>query len=360
MILLGISGGVDSMYLAHKTMRSGTPFAAAHCHFGLRGADSDADEALVRAWCEEHGIRLHVKRFDTVRYAREQGISIEMAARELRYRWFGELCRTHGYEALAVAHHADDNAETLLLNLLRGTGLKGLCGMKAEGRIPDLDYADIPLLRPLLGMTREEIAAQVAAEGIPYREDRTNAENGCKRNILRNKVFPLLREINPSFVRTLSRDMQRFSEACDALEQTGIPGLSPGQGRETAVPESPTAPAMLPPLQYTVEELPWDGSMPLKQPAGTLILDAERIGGEPVFGPWEPGDWLRPFGMHGRKKVQDWFSDRHWTPGRKRQAVLLRHPSEPGHILAIVGEAIDDSVKVTSQTKQILKITVIN
>ena len=137
MVLVAVSGGRDSMVLAEKVRREGGPFAIAHCNFRLRGADSDADEALVRDWAAQHGVPCHVQAFDTEAYAEQEGISIEMAARKLRYRWFGQLCREHGYEAVLTAHHAGDNAETFFLNLLRGTGVKGLCGMAEEGFLPD-------------------------------------------------------------------------------------------------------------------------------------------------------------------------------------------------------------------------------
>ena len=113
MVLVAVSGGMDSMYLAEKVRLEGGPFAIAHCNFQLRGADSDADEELVRSWAVSHGIPCHIRRFDTTVFAGGKGISIEMAARELRYRWFGELCREHGYEAVLTAHHAGDNPGTL-------------------------------------------------------------------------------------------------------------------------------------------------------------------------------------------------------------------------------------------------------
>ena len=130
------------MCLMEKVRQEGGPFAVAHCNFGLRGAESDADEAFVREQAARHRIPCHVKRFDTEAFASAEGISIEMAARRLRYHWFGQLCREHGYEAVAVAHNANDNAETLILNLLRGTGLRGITGMKAEGFLPDPDFGD--------------------------------------------------------------------------------------------------------------------------------------------------------------------------------------------------------------------------
>ena len=216
MNLVAVSGGVDSMCLMEKVRLGGGPFAAAHCNFRLRGEESDQDEALVRDYCSRYGITLHVKAFDTQAYADEKGISIEMAARELRYRWFGELCTKHGYDAVLVAHNAQDNAETLILNLLRGTGPKGIVGMKADGFLPVPEYANIPLRRPLLGMTREEIVDFAKEHSLPWREDSTNCENGYKRNKIRNLVFPIFREINPSFIRTLNRDMARFGEQFDA------------------------------------------------------------------------------------------------------------------------------------------------
>ena len=218
MVLVAVSGGRDSMVLAEKVRRSGGPFAIAHCNFRLRGEDSDADEALVREWAARHGVTCHVKAFETEAYALRKGISIEMAARELRYRWFGELCREHGYEAVLTAHHADDNTETFFLNLLRGTGIKGLCGMPESGFLPDPDYGDIPLLRPLLHTTRAEIDALAAGWEVPYRDDRTNAENAVKRNQLRNQVFPLLREINPSFEKTIAEDMDRLRMVRDIAD----------------------------------------------------------------------------------------------------------------------------------------------
>ena len=132
-LLLAVSGGIDSMCMADLFLHAepSVPFAVAHCNFRLRGEESDGDEALVRGWAEENGVRFFSTAFDTEAYADEHGISIEMAARDLRYGWFAELCREHGFAGVAVAHNANDNAETLMLNLLRGSGMKGLTGMSA-------------------------------------------------------------------------------------------------------------------------------------------------------------------------------------------------------------------------------------
>ncbi len=209
-ILLAVSGGIDSMYLANRAPEffPGARFAVAHCNFALRGAESDADEAFVRAWCAEHGMECFVKRFDTRAYAAQHGISIEMAARDLRYAWFEELRRAGGFDAVAVAHNADDNAETLLLNLLRGTGTRGLRGMGDRDGI----------VRPLLDIPREDIRAWMKARGMAWREDSTNADNAPKRNRIRNEVFPVFARINPSFVRTLGDDMRRFARVDDIAD----------------------------------------------------------------------------------------------------------------------------------------------
>ncbi len=198
------------MYLANRAPEffPGARFAVAHCNFRLRGSESDGDEAFVRDWCAARGLECHVERFDTLDYAAQHGISMEMAARELRYAWFARLCREHGYEAVAVAHTADDNAETMLLNLLRGTGTRGLRGMGERAGV----------LRPMLGVSRAEIRTWMEAHGCPWREDSSNADNTPKRNRIRNEVFPVFARINPSFVRTLGDDMRRFARVDDIAD----------------------------------------------------------------------------------------------------------------------------------------------
>lgn len=347
MLLVAVSGGIDSMCLAEKVRLSGEPFAVAHCNFGLRGKESDGDEAFVRNWGDAHGILCHVRRFETSAYAASQGISIEMAARRLRYHWFGELCREHGYSGVAVAHNANDNAETLILNLLRGTGLRGLTGMKADGFIPDPEFTDVPLYRPLLSMTRADIEAFAAEHGLTWREDATNAFNDYKRNKIRNLVFPVFREINPSFVETLNRDMERF--AVEMPDQVGHDKQEEDRPCELDR-QSP---------EFIVSEEVWDGTQPVKQPEGMLILDADKAG-ELVEGTWETGDWIRPLGAPGKKKMQDWFTDHHIPADEKPFVKLYKKADEPHHVLAIAGWCIDHSVRVTGTTRRILRISVKN
>lgn len=214
--LLAVSGGIDSMCLASLFLNSsaGRRFAVAHCNFHLRGEASDSDEALVAAWCGRNGVRYHKADFDTEQYASSHSVSIEMAARELRYDWFASLCRDNGYYGVAVAHNANDNAETLILNLLRGTGLRGITGMEAESVVPVTrdELSGVRLLRPMLSFSRKQIEAYVAANSLEYHDDRTNAETVYKRNRIRHLVFPVFESLNPSFLTTFAREMNAFSE----------------------------------------------------------------------------------------------------------------------------------------------------
>ena len=211
-LLLAVSGGVDSMTLLHLVRHStfGYPFGVAHVNFSLRPGDCDKDEALVREACRSAGIPFHAKKFDTAAYASGRGISIEMAARELRYGWFSSLMEEHGYGRLLVAHNRNDSAETMLLNLLRGTGLKGLCGIReANGTV----------LRPMLSFSRAEIESFATAQGIAYREDVTNSDVEIFRNRLRHNVFPEFEKINPSFLNTFREEAGRFAQAEAVLDE---------------------------------------------------------------------------------------------------------------------------------------------
>ena len=213
--LLAVSGGIDSVCLASLFLNSSARrFAVAHCNFHLRGEDSDSDEALVAAWCGRNGVRYHKADFDTEQYASSHNVSIEMAARELRYDWFASLCRDNGYYGVAVAHNANDNAETLILNLLRGTGLRGVTGMQVETVVPVTrdELSGVRLLRPMLSFSRKQIEEYVAANSLEYHDDRTNAETVYKRNRIRHLVFPVFESLNPSFLTTFAREMNAFSE----------------------------------------------------------------------------------------------------------------------------------------------------
>lgn len=245
-VLLAVSGGIDSMCMAElfASLEDPVPFAVAHCNFNLRGEESDADEELVRRWASGHGVQIHVTSFDTVSYAMTHGISIEMAARDLRYSWFASLCARYGYKAVAVAHNANDNAETLMLNLLRGAGLHGLSGMSKVSVLPC--EQSVFLLRPLLDCTRKQIEGHMFAHKAEYREDSTNASSEYKRNRIRNEVFPIFETVNPSFVRTFNREMRYFAEAEEIVDdwcRSAAPSVTSRDGARLTI-------AIRPLMQY--------------------------------------------------------------------------------------------------------------
>lgn len=401
------------MYLAEHAgdLFPGSSFAVAHCNFHLRGEASDGDEAFVRDWCRAHGMPLYAEGFDTRAFAEAHGISLEMAARELRYRWFARLCATKGWDAVAVAHNADDDAETMILNLLRSSGSRGLRGMAAAGPIP---YGDGPaqLLRPLLGLERKDILAWMRTHGKSWREDQTNADTEIKRNKLRHKVFPLFEEINPAFRTALRRSREQVAQA-DAIAdgyfrqaQTRLQEadgrvdvqrlvadphwkyllyrLTAGPGMDAdhlarlteALEQDPAGPTrhygdwtlsrgwLIPPgtsaSRTTLERVPRASLTSLIPPPGTLYLDAGLLP-EPQLRPWENGDWMVPFGMGGRKKLSDLFTDLKWDAARKEGAMVIAYPGETApdgsgtgkRVAALVGARIDDSLKVTEKTRQV-------
>ena len=220
--LLAVSGGIDSVCMANLFLNSSVHphIAIAHCNFHLRGEESDSDEELVREWALRNGLRFHKADFDTAGYAAEHSLSIEMAARELRYDWFADLCKKNGYYAVSVAHNANDNAETMILNLLRGTGLRGISGMKcaSEVAVSREDLSGVRLIRPMLSFSRAQIDEYVSARAIAYHNDSTNDETVYKRNCIRHRVFPVFDELNPSFLRTFSREMRIFTQENDIAE----------------------------------------------------------------------------------------------------------------------------------------------
>ena len=201
-LILAISGGVDSMVLADLLLKAKMEFVAAHCNFHLRGEESDGDEKFVRDYAERNGIQCFVKHFETEKYAAEQGISIEMAARDLRYAWFEQLRQQLGYDKIAVAHHADDQAETFFINLLRGAGLNGLKGMKPQNGV---------IIRPLLWASREQIRKYAVENHIVWREDHTNAESVYLRNKIRNQLLPFFDELQPKARQGLYKSLEHLS-----------------------------------------------------------------------------------------------------------------------------------------------------
>lgn len=203
-ILLTVSGGVDSMVLLDLFTKSGYNVGVAHCNFQLRGDESEEDEVLVEERAAEYGVGFYNKRFETTAEMDRTGESMEMAARRLRYEWFEEICTEQGYTVIAVAHHADDSIETFFINLFRGTGLRGLTGIKKQiGKV----------VRPLSFVTRKEILEYAAANRIPYREDSTNRSTKYLRNKIRLGLIPRLREIKPKFTKLMRANLARLGDA---------------------------------------------------------------------------------------------------------------------------------------------------
>ena len=485
--LLAVSGGMDSMCMLDlfSQVVPVEEFAVAHCNFSLRGAESDGDQELVESCARELGVQVFVKRFETEAFAREKGVSIEMAARELRYAWFADLCQEHGFWALVVAHNANDNAETLLLNLLRGTGLNGLHGMSEVQanwmfEIPKTSAPlghplagggmsspsqNIPvhqqslttvlkrrvLLRPLLEVTRKQIEGYVMARRVAYRNDSTNFESDYKRNRIRNEVFPVFEKVNPSFVKTLNREIGYFAEAGSIVEDwcraqmpkvlldsnqdcvtISLPALLETEhwryllyyilqsyGFNSATLESLESllesdrtisgkrfesashilyterdslivrPVSINDISYRqrsdrddmmtvrgegvynlngmrwqvkVVEMTQDFS--LKQPVGTVIMDADKMAFPFVCRAWRQGDWFVPFGLKGRKKVSDLFADLKFTQMDKAKALMIvdcrGDLAENQHIAGVLGYRIDDRYKVDQTTRNIILMTILN
>ena len=197
-VIVGLSGGTDSVVLLHVLISLGYDCIAAHCNFHLRMEESNRDEIFVRELAHSYSIPFYSIDFETSKYAQNRKISIEMAARDLRYAWFEELIEKHHAQAIAVAHHADDSIETMLMNLVRGTGLRGLTGIQPRNK---------NVVRPLLCCTREDLENYLVEHRLEYMEDSTNQENNYLRNKFRNELLPLLTEINPSARENLYKSM---------------------------------------------------------------------------------------------------------------------------------------------------------
>ena len=416
-LLVAVSGGIDSMTLLDLARRvfEGR-LAAAHCNFTLRGEESDGDQQLVESYCRQYGIPLHTIRFDTETEARTHGESIQMAARRLRYEWFDTLCDQHGYTKIAIAHHADDSIETFFINLVRGTGLRGLTGISdRRGRI----------IRPLLFARRDDITAYAARHAVPYREDSTNATLKYLRNRLRHDILPRFDSAsNNRFARTMEEnllrlqqtqrfidlqiarlraaalddhtiDLEQLDPECLAFELHEL--LRPyGFASETVADladlllghdadndltasgkrfEAPLWSAVVDRnrlllVPRTVEpfrdeqiaaddpRIEWltVGELPesLATPANVAYLSADALKFPLTLRLWQEGDWFIPLGMVGQKKVSDFLIDAKIPVTEKaRQGVLLSGET----IVWLVGRRIDDRYKVRQDAHRVIRIT---
>lgn len=209
-VLLAVSGGIDSVALAELFHKAGFRFGIAHCNFGLRGEESDADEKFVEGLAKKYHVQFHTRKFLTAEDAKERRVSVQMAARDLRYAWFEEVRLKEGYDSVATGHHLDDQVETFFINLLRGTGISGLHGiLPKNGKV----------IRPLLFATRNEIGQFVLAANLAYREDSSNHSKKYLRNRIRLELIPLLKEIQPEFVPLMTENIHRFREAVEIYKR---------------------------------------------------------------------------------------------------------------------------------------------
>lgn len=213
-VLLALSGGVDSVVLLNLFHRSNVKFAAAHCNFQLRSFESDEDEQFVMKICSDHGVPLFVKKFETESFAKSNKISIQEAARALRYDWFTALLTQEKFDLIATAHHLDDSIETVLFNLSNGCGISGLHGILPKN-------AENKLIRPLMFASKKEIMGFASENGIDFREDSSNSSDKYSRNLIRHHVLPVLEAINQGFVDNFARNIRNFKET-EALQQFAI------------------------------------------------------------------------------------------------------------------------------------------
>lgn len=381
------------MALALMMKERGLNVYALHCNFHLRGKESDRDENFVRHFCDDNNIPLEVCHFDTRNLAKKHGMSIEMEARELRYTWFAEQAQTLKAEAICVAHHKDDQAETLLLNLIRGTGMRGLAAMH-----PDRTINGLRILRPLLGITKQEILDYLASRHQEYVTDSTNLERDALRNRIRLDVMPMLRELNPNITDCLARTAYnvRMELDADSEEASYHKWLAPlGFSRQQILDiyahrphgsdeiisatgqiwHSSTHSLLMDrgkwilqeKTEYHAESIP--ELIITRLPSGTVIrkedftdrqqalVDADSISGTLELRYVQTGDRFQPFGfVSGSKLVSDYLTDRKVSLFDK-QKQLVAIDSATQRIVWLVGREIDNRYRITQSTKNILRIT---
>jgi len=415
-LLVAVSGGADSMALLHLLHSLGFTIAAAHCNFNLRAKDSDSDEKVVRSYCNSNSIELHVKSFDTRIYAKDQGISIEMAARDLRYGWFKQLKNKYQFQAIVTGHHGNDSIETFFLNLVRGTGVKGLSGIQ---------FRNGDVVRPLLDFSRAEVEAYCNEHSISFVHDKSNDDTKFMRNKIRHEIIPVLESINPSFFYTMQANMAHVKEAEHLLEfevdrfrelvlvdehdKVIIPiskfeefpqcrtilfeVLRPYGFNSSVVNDVITQLygnsgkqffsdryrlikdrhnlIIMPKQEVGVMHF-WleEGkstqllkmqvkifSKPLEfkfsKDSRLIHLDADLVDLPMLVRKWQKGDAFMPLGMKGFKKVSDFFIDEKYSLAEKEEAWLMISGDD---IVGILGQRIDDRFKVSNRTKNILEI----
>ena len=361
MKIVALSGGADSVCLLLKTVEAGHSVEALHCNFHLRGAESDRDEEFCHSLCRKLGVRLRVKHFDTAAYASEHKVSIEMAARELRYAWFEAVRQELGVEDILVAHHQDDNIETMLFNLMRGTGISGLTGMKERNG---------HIVRPLLDMTRQEILDFLAERGQDYVTDSTNLETDAIRNKIRLQLLPLMEEIFPSVRKNLVKTM-RYLQNVETVVNGGrsaeldlftllkplgftsrqIEAIAEGRwkmSKERVGDESPLGTLSVQTYQKG------DGFKPSREPF-VVTLDADKVKTPLVMRYVREGDRFKPFGMKGCSKlVSDFLTDLKIDASERHSQPVVCDAE--GEIIWLVGHRVCHKAACTENTINILEL----
>lgn len=404
--LVALSGGADSVALLRVMMALGYRVEAAHCNFHLRGDESDRDEQFAKDLCDSSDVPLHLIHFDTAEYASLHQVSIEMAARELRYSYFRQLHHDIGAETVCVAHHRDDAVETLLMNLLRGAGIHGLTGIRPRN-------GDI--VRPLLCVSRQEILQYLDSIGQDYVTDSTNLQPDVLRNKVRLNLLPLLEQMYPGASENIARSAYYLSEA-EKVYNAEMANLTPREKKSILSAPSPLCllHEWLSPLGFNrsqidqiLASLNGESGREFVSPTHILVIDRESVVVEPVWAPLkpfvipesgtyridetakirieevgveagisrdpsiatldaatvrfpltlrtvEPGDCFQPFGMNGRKLVSDFLTDRKINLlAKRRQRVVV---DASGAIVWLVGLRTDHRFRVTPQTSSILRL----
>ncbi len=416
-LLLTVSGGIDSMVMLDIFRKLDYKINVAHCNFSLRGEEADNDQSFVKDYCKRSGIPFFTINFDTSQYAEEKGLSIQMAARELRYSWFEELRSENNFSSILLGHNYDDVIETFFINLTRGTGIKGLTGIKpVNGR----------LARPLLHASREEIEKYASDNKITYREDSTNIETKYKRNKIRHKIIPLFNELNPSFYSSMEDTIRRLDETQQLVDKeitdvrkrifvvhkniisveinkllelepfelylyelfkdfgigsrcvgelnkliSSSPGksittgshsilrdreellISDAVGEDKETSDTQIINNIRSIPGYITEVVDSEG-LKISGDKNTAYLDYDLVKLPLIIRGWEEGDWFYPFGMEGKKKLSDFFIDQKIALIRKKD---IRIFLSEGKIFWIAGYRIDKRFRVSDHTRKVLVIS---
>jgi tRNA(Ile)-lysidine synthase len=415
-ILLTVSGGIDSMVMLHLFRQAGFQVGVAHCNFQLRGTDSQADEIFVKTTCLDQNIPFHVTQFDMAGYMSDNGMSVQMAARELRYRYFHEVAEQFGYAYIATAHHLNDSLETVLLNLTKGTGYEGMGGIPVKnGKI----------IRPLLFATREMIVEYARAQTIIWREDKSNNSDKYQRNFIRHQIVDRLKEINPSLEQTFRTTQERLQGA-DSLvksfidqfrEEAGIRPASDFKINKKVLKNTPSPAVVLWEIlkeygfnfdqcreiitdhqsgksflsathtlivdrEYFFVQRKVDtssfyfnvdasdsqivaelGSLHFERASTKTFLlnkkpeqaqlDFEKVKYPLCWRSWKEGDYFVPLGMKHTKKLSDFLIDIKMPLSEKKWVSVIE---SEGTIIWVVGLRIHDHFKVTEQTNEVLTV----